>query len=1178
MKTNDIRYATFLDRAYSTWAIFVALAMATASSALAQTVTMRSQPLRFTISKGVASSNFCTLTIPISGLANEGVDTINLAVTGVPGSGAAAVSLSTNGLKSNLTYTATLILTNDATIAAGDYDMAVEATGAASFRLPVPVQVAYIWSGSAFTNGVSTNWSATGNWVGGAVPGPTDAVVFKDISGVTNVTTTNVVVSENATVASLRFSPETGTPRFNTVEILDGKKLSITGAGLSFSLHRDTKGAGQQITTLFAGGGALEVANPAAEIGVLVDNQQNATLDMRNLNNFSADVKRIGLGNFRLWPNVFTNGYTGEGANIQNIPWRYVPLVWLAKTNIIKCSWMDPNNYNDAGIRDYAIEVGNDTASGTTAAIRFTLGLSNAFFIDSICWSHAGKGGNPNNYNFNTTNSYALFRGIGGGRISLWAQGDASGIASSGSNTRGNTCDFSSGQVDALIDRLYLGINRTNTSGATIQSTLTLGGAYPGTIFDVNTAILGCEITTNLSTNAVASTEQSGTVNVNSNAVLKVNGNLHLGYTVASSIGTPTYPEQCRGTLNINSNGTVMASNVLAGGVTKLSINNNISINNGGKLIVTNLLGTSDGRINSLTLANNAELSLLNVQVGQTAVYVRTFSAASACTIRVPSIAGYVSGTVTIPLISYTTPSPVITGLSIVPPAGRYFLTAVDDGSGTINVTFSDRIPQTLVWRGTVNNQWSTSLSDLNWVTQVGGLQTNFNDGDSVVFDDSVGAGPTTVEVVGSVGPGQLLVPFGIVVSNATYTFNGGTVIGSATIRKAGTGNLINNATFSPGLRLSQGSVSGSGAFGPTTLETGTTMTAFNGTINGGLSSSNASVTVLGTVNGGLNLRGGSLQNNGTINGLVTLGTNNVTLDNQVGATMNVNLPWTVPTNCTLINNGRISQNAVAGQNLGLTVNGQLRGVGAIIPVLVTGTTIADARVTIGAGGNLMIGNSANEITNVTVATRLDFLAASTTTFDVDNSTAANDKVYLSDSPNTFNLGKVNFGNGNSLGGTFVLNKTAGPLFNLGSVLNLFDQVSNIPDNQNQAIPGVFPPPAPGLVWNVSRVVSNLTITVMGPTFMTNGISVGTNGTSLVFEWPEAYRGWRLERQTNGLAVGLEWNSTNWVNVANSFGGTNLYYPDTNDLSQAWFRSAQFFKDTNGVSTNPAVFYRLTYP
>ena len=58
-------------------------------------------------------------------------------------------------------------------------------------------------------------------------------------------------------------------------------------------------------------------------------------------------------------------------------------------------------------------------------------------------------------------------------------------------------------------------------------------------------------------------------------------------------------------------------------------------------------------------------------------------------------------------------------------------------------------------------------------------------------------------------------------------------------------------------------------------------MTAFTGTINGGLTASNATVTVKGPVNGGLNLQAGSLVNASTINGSVTMATN-TTLNNQV--------------------------------------------------------------------------------------------------------------------------------------------------------------------------------------------------------------------------------------------------------------------------------------------------------
>ena len=75
---------------------------------------------------------------------------------------------------------------------------------------------------------------------------------------------------------------------------------------------------------------------------------------------------------------------------------------------------------------------------------------------------------------------------------------------------------------------------------------------------------------------------------------------------------------------------------------------------------------------------------------------------------------------------------------------------------------------------------------------------------------------------------------------------------------------------------------------------------------------------------------------------------------------MNVTLPWTVSTNATLINNGDIYHFGTAGGNLGLTVNGVLQGVGRILQDGYQASS--DVRVTIDAGGSLMIGNSPNEI------------------------------------------------------------------------------------------------------------------------------------------------------------------------------------------------------------------------
>lgn len=1165
---------------------------------LAQTVTMRGQPLRFTVPKNVAYSNATTLTITTSGLTTP---LVNLAVTGVPGSGNAAAFLSQSGITSNATITVTLIFTNDATLAQGSYDMAVEASGDASYRLPVPVTCSYVWSGAGYLGSSSTNWGSTANWQGGVVPGSTDDVVFRDQGAITNsansvsgnpnalqtapVIDTNVVISADATIASLRFGQENvgNTNRAFHVEIKPGATLSVAGPG-GLSFFKDTKAPATQLDAKFSGGGKLVVSNSNAKIVYALDAQALGLWDMRALNNFSADVVRLALGDFREFPNYSTNGSSGSGTGVGNFASRFAPQIYLALTNVIKASYVDPNNYSDFGLRQYALILGNNEAQGTTVNLRFSLGLSNAFFLDSLCFGGSGAGGSGNLYNFNVAGSSALFRGIGGlnSRISVWAQGDPVGTITSGSNVRGVGVDFSNGRVDALIDRMYLGRYRTNTTGMTIQGTLTIGGASPGTLFDVNDAILGYQESPNLGTGASAVSGPTGTLNVNSNATFKVNRSLQLGYTTAVGAGVPSYPENCSGLLNINASGAVMASNILAGGVTKLSVNNNIVLNK-GNLTVTNGIGAVGAPINALATTNGSSLTLFNVSTTVPTVYVKTFAAPAIgadTLLNLPTLAA--TYPVTIPLISYVNASPTLAGLAQgTLPLGVRIISIVDNTANkTIDVTLNTGVPNTLVWRGNINNVWDKTTK--NWVVLGGSTPTNFVDGDSVVFDDTR-TGSASVVISGTVFPGANVGPYGIIVSNTTsaYSFSGGTVGGNVTLQKVGAGSLTVNTSFTPAVQLEGGTLTGSGSVGQTFAGYGSTLAGFVGNISGGLIASNANVTVVGTVDGGLTLLAGNLNNKGTISGVFSI-SDNATLNNNVGAICNVDtsVPWNIPTNSVLINNGTIAQ---AGGNpnnaaAGLTVRGSMLGVGKITNL--GGTNDSNAiRVTMGAGGTLMIGNGANEITNVTIATRLDFNAASITTFDVDNSgTPVNDKVLLTDG---FISGKVNFGVGNNLGGKLVINRTAGPSFNGSTVLYPFDSTLNVPDNGQPAIPQIVPAPAPGLVWDTREVITNLTLKVTTPPFMTNSITVGTNGTiSYVFDWPADYRGWRLERLNSALNVGLEPGSTNWTTVFTTLGGTNvLYFPDsTNTPDIYWVRSLQTLSTTNSGAVSPASFFRLAYP
>jgi hypothetical protein len=1176
-------------------------------NASAQTVTMRANPVRITVPVGEASPNpvvvlnseppVLTNVIPVTVVTSqlpENSAIVNFSLTGVP-TGVTA-SFGTNSISDNGTHTVFLTISTSASVPAGTHDMAIVASGGANYRLPLPVICSYVWTGANYTNNVTApgNLNDAGNWAGGALPiSPTADIVFRESGATTNIagpTTTNILITTDKEVGSVRFAQEYRwtTNTSHNIAFESGAKLSVTGPD-GFKILRDSKAAPGTVNVRMFGNGSLAVINPTAMFGTFVDFQVITSLDLRELDSLQVDVSRLPFGDYRTYPNYYTNGWqgTGIGSGGVNEVNRFVSRVQLAKTNVLKASFVDPNNYNDLGQRDYAMTIGNNNVQASTTDLWLQFGYSNALFLDSICFAQAISGSANSRFGFRNPgfDSYILIRGTGGlnSRMSVFAVVDTASPAPPNNGANRGNVNFlgggpgggsgqGGGTVDALVDRLMISQDRTNNNNQmTVQGSLTFGAG----IFDINTAYLGYQRSgDNLgSASSTGMAGPEGTLNVNSNAagagILRINSALHLGYTTASAPGGTTSAERCWGRLTV-SNATAMVNTIAVGGITKLSTNNQIHLSN-SKLYITNKIGSADGRIANFIIAGSSEIILSSATVGESSIFVRTMSAPAAGGvkyIRIPTLNGVVSYPATVPVISYTSDSsPVLSGLSITPPAGLYVKSVVDNTANkTIDVTFTDEPPTVVVWRGTVNNQWDTSTP--NWVTQVGGVQTNFSEGFSVIFDNTVGAGPTTIEIPSPVTPGQVAAAYGILVENQSYTFNTGSVLGTATIRKQGTGDLTINANFSPGLSLAQGALLGSsvGVVGSTTLESGATMTSFLGTINGGLIVSNATVIVNGPVNGGLNLQSGSLANASTINGVVSLASGTA-LENRLGGIMNVTLPWTVTTNSTLINNGDIFHFGNQGDNLGLNVDGTLKGVGRIIQNGFQASS--DVRVTLRAGGNLMIGNTVNEITNMTIAVRLDLLEGSTTTIDVNNSIPVNDQITLAAGANGF--GKVNFGAGNNQGATVQINRISGPAFNLATVLYPFDQVFNQPDNGQPAIPKLTPPPAPGLVWNTYEVITNLTLSVVNPPQITNTIT----STNFVFEWPADYRGWRLERQISTLDVGLDWSSTNWTTVFTALGGTNvLYYPDiTNSPDIYWIRQT-----TPINKTDPAVFYRVTYP
>src|SRR5580658_7270439 len=89
---------------------------------------------------------------------------------------------------------------------------------------------------------------------------------------------------------------------------------------------------------------------------------------------------------------------------------------------------------------------------------------------------------------------------------------------------------------------------------------------------------------------------------------------------------------------------------------------------------------------------------------------------------------------------------------------------------------------------------WSTSATDKNW--SIGGTQSAFTNGDSVIFDDTAGAANTTVQIVGAPTPASI----NVADPTLNYTFLGSFLHYPGALIKSGGGmlELANNATSLP--------------------------------------------------------------------------------------------------------------------------------------------------------------------------------------------------------------------------------------------------------------------------------------------------------------------------------------------------------------------------------------------
>lgn len=1081
----------------------LAMLAVAAGSLWAQTVQFRAIQLRHTVPVGssgsIVWSNYAVLT---------GVtEPVTVTVEGLPSGATASVN------PGSLTASGPVLLTlNWDNVAEGEHPFRLVGSGGASNALILTLQVARFWAGADQVEG---RWSEPTNWLSGQVPPEAAEIVFGDLGGQT-AAFTNVVVDQDVTVASLRFATTNAT-RYYGLWIEPEHTLRVVGPG-GLRILRDYvnewAGLGNGPMVTIAGPqGRLVVSNTQAEIAVTLDGQITHELSLSGLGTLVADVYRVGLGDYASYPNYWNlldNGYTGA-------PRRFVPNVYLARTNIIRAHYTDPENYENPERRIFSMAYMRSGISGTTQIRDLYLGAYNEFYMESICFVGANQQGRVRfNAAFANDNPVAIFRNVDGGRMKVFAVSDDSGPGGGVSNIK-SWLYFgdNNGSVDILADLFYISRDRPVLSGdPNFQGQMFVGRG----VVDVNRAVLGFQDggSREGQTGFQGRGYCQGLLVISNTAVLRVNDVLELGYTTETlPLGEPW---NTRGQLFIGPGGTAMVNRIEVGGVTKLSGDNALVLSAGGTLILTNTAAGPEKKLARLSLTGATLILHVDASRSEPYVYVTNFTASGTGNqIRLAEIRNLSQVPAEIPLIAYDTAT---ANLSLELPPGFYGYLLDDPGRNLLVAVVDTNPPAQVVWEGTVNGQWD--LSTANWRGNA-----RFLNGAPAVFDDTA-AGTTSITVVGTVAPGPVL----ITNQSKSYSFSGGTIAGTSQMTKQGTGTMIMDATSQLPLVLEEGTVQGSGALGTTTVGPAGTLN-FAGAINGLASA--GTVISSGTIRNGITIQGGTFNSSGTVEGPVTLagGTARIT------GTVNAVGTSTVESGAVLILDGRFINTTAR-----LNINGTLMGEGVVSDP--DGFNFgADGRLAINSGGVLSPGHS---IGVFSVEGRFDLNQGARLVIEVDlNHPARNDVVAVDV-----------FGN---IRGIITLTNIGNTPFSVGQSFLIVSNNFNLPNTPlNPNIDFVFEPasPGPGMLWDGSELATNGIVKIVAAPLEPPQVQVVWSAGQLTLQWPDTHIGWVLQRQIRSLSEGLSLRPEDWETVAGS-------------------EQTNRFTVTVGTAAE-AVFYRLVQP